>query len=333
MTKELKRDKNLLPENQIYQPKIRVGISSCLLGMEVRFDGGHKHDTYLTQTLGRYFEWIFVCPEVEMGMSIPRENIRLVGTPENPRLIGPKSGTDYTEMMNVFTKKRLDELATLNLHAYILKRASPSCGMERVRVYAGSGMPAKNGSGMFARQLMEIFPLLPIEEEGRLKDPRIRENFIERVFAYYRLQALLQEDPSPKKLVTFHTQHKLTLMSHGVKHSKEIGQIVAKAGSANLNALLREYSELFMKILTIKATARKHTNVLHHIMGYFKKVLDADDKQELLQLIELYRQQYIPLVVPLTLINHHLRRHPIPWIQEQVYLNPYPSELMLRNFV
>ena len=212
MTKQLKRDKDLPPPASPAEPKIRVGISSCLLGMKVRFDGGHKHDTYLTQTLGRFFEWVDVCPEVEMGMSIPRENIRLIGMQENPRLVGPKSGTDYTEMMTTWSDKRIPELTKENLHGYILKRASPSCGMERVRVYTDGGMPHKNGVGMFARSLMDSFPLLPVEEEGRLKDSRLRENFIERVFAYYRLQELLQNQPTASKLVKFHTQHKFCLL-------------------------------------------------------------------------------------------------------------------------
>lgn len=322
------KDQHLMEE-----PKIRVGISSCLLGMKVRFDGGHKHDNYLTQTLGRYFEWVPVCPEVEIGMSIPRENIRLVGAINDPYLIGPKSGTDYTDRMKSYSRERVEELAALSLHAYILKKGSPSCGMERVRVYDKNNVPSRDGVGIFARFLMERFPLLPVEEEGRLNDPRLRENFIERVFAYQRLQELLQNRLKPGDLVQFHTRHKLTLMSHSVAHYKEIGQLVATAGNSDFPALLEEYSRQFTTILAVKATTRKHTNVLHHIIGYFKKLLDAPDKQELLEVIEQYRNHYLPLVVPLTLINHHLRRHPIPWMQEQVYLNPYPAELMLRNFV
>lgn len=315
------------------EPPIRVGISSCLLGMEVRYDGGHKHDSFLTQTLGRYFTWISVCPEVEMGMGVPRENIRLVGTAANPRLIGAKSGTDYSEKMKTYARQRLEKLAQLELHAYILKKDSPSCGMERVRVYGPNEIPTRDGVGMYARALMEKFPLLPIEEEGRLNDPRLRENFIERVFAYYRLTEFLKNHPRPADLVKFHTRHKLTLMSHSPKHYRELGRLVARAGQANFQASLEEYATQFMAGLKINATPRKHANVLYHVMGYFKKTLDSADRQELATLIEQYRQQLIPLIVPITLVKHHLRRHPVPWMEEQVYLNPYPGELMLRNFV
>lgn len=315
------------------EPQIRVGISSCLLGMKVRFDGGHKHDSFLTQTLGRYFQWISVCPEVEIGMSVPRENIRLVGTAGDPRLIGAKTGTDYTGRMRTYARERVEKLAQMELHAYILKKDSPSCGMERVRVYGPNEIPTRDGVGMYARALMEKFPLMPIEEEGRLNDPRLRENFIERVFAYYRLREFLKSASRPSDLVKFHTRHKLTLMSHSPKHYRELGQLVARAGKSNFDAVLEEYAAQFMAGLKISATPRKHANVLYHVMGYFKKNLDSADRQEMAALIEQYRQEFLPLIVPVTLVKHHLRRHPVPWMEEQVYLNPYPGELMLRNFV
>lgn len=315
------------------EPQIRVGISSCLLGMEVRYDGGHKHDSFLTQTLGRYFQWVPVCPEVEIGMSVPRESIRLLGSAGAPRLVGIKSGTDYTERMKIYAQNRVEKLAQSGLHAYILKKDSPSCGMERVRVYGPNEIPTRDGVGMYARALMEKFPLMPIEEEGRLNDPRLRENFIERVFAYYRLTEFLKNGPRPGDLVKFHTRHKLTLMSHSPKHYRELGQLVAGAGKSTFQASLEEYAVRFMAGLKISATPRKHANVLYHVMGYFKKTLDSADRQELAALIEQYRQQFLPLIVPITLVKHHLRRHPVPWMEEQVYLNPYPGELMLRNFV
>jgi len=320
-------------EELLSEPKIKVGISSCLLGMKVRFDGGHKHDNYITQTLGRYFDWISVCPEVELGMSIPRENIRLVGITDDPRLIGHKSGTDYTDAMKKYAENRLYELENLNLHGYILKKDSPSCGMQRVRVYGAEGIPVRSGSGIFANALLKKFPLLPVEEEGRLNDFPLRENFIERVFAHHRLVRFLNSGPRPKDLVRFHTSHKLTLMSHNLKDYKEMGQLVAQAGKSGFTGRLSRYSTIFMQALKTKATRKKHVNILYHIMGYFKKSLDAEDKKELIDTINQYHLGYIPLIVPVTLIKHHLRRHPVEWINKQIYLNPYPGELMLRNFI
>ena len=319
--------------------KIKIGISSCLLGKQVRFDGGHKHDHYLTDTLGRYFEWIPVCPEVEIGMSVPRETIRLVGDVEAPQLIGHKSSHDYSGEMNAWADKRLQKLATLDLCGYILKKDSPSCGMARVRVYSDKSMPSRNGVGIYARKLMQRFPLLPVEEEGRLNDPGLRENFIERVFAFRRLQELLNSNPKAKAkakakdIVAFHTAHKLTLLSHGRPQYQKLGQLTAQAGMLTLEELVLQDSELFMTALKFSATTRKHADVLFHIMGYFKKKIDADDKQELVSAIENYRKGFVPLIVPITLIKHHLRRHPDEWVSAQVYLNPYPEELMLRNVV
>ncbi|GAB4330277.1 MAG: DUF523 and DUF1722 domain-containing protein [Calditrichia bacterium] len=313
--------------------KLRLGISSCLLGQKVRFDGGHKHDKYLTQVLGDYIEWVPVCPETEMGLPTPRENLRLVKENGQIRLRGGKSQTDYTEQMENWSRKRLEELAALNFHGYILKRSSPSCGMERVRVYEPSGIPSKNGVGLYARRLMERFPLLPVEEEGRLNDPVLLENFIERIFAFYRLRNLLQNKPTPGGLVEFHTIHKLTLLAHSPVNYRRLGKLAAAAGQREtaFSALLAEYSELFMHALTLRATRKKHANVLYHVLGYFKKQLDEGDRAECVEAIESYRNGYVPLIVPMTLLKHHLRRHPVEWLEKQTYFNPYPAELMLRN--
>jgi len=315
------------------QSKIRIGISSCLLGKKVRYDGGHKHDRYLTDTLGQYFEWTPVCPEIEIGMSVPRETIRLFGDPEAPKLIGHKSNKDYSSTMNAWADKRMEALAKLELCGYILKKDSPSCGMTRVRVYAESGMPSRNGIGIYARKLLQRFPLLPVEEEGRLNDPQLRENFIERVFAYRRLRHLMDSNPKTKDVISFHTAHKLTLLSHGRQHYQKLGQLTAQAGRLPIKDLMLRYAELFMTTLQFKATTAKHSDVLYHIIGYFKKKIDSDDKQELVSTIENFRKGLIPLIVPLTLIKHHLRRHPDNWLAMQVYLNPYPDELMLRNVI
>ena len=316
------------------EPVIRLGISTCLLGEQVRYDGGHKHDRYLTGTLGQFFEWVPVCPEVEIGLPIPRESMRLVGDAENPRLIAPKSGADHTDRMKAWAQGRLEELAALDLCGFVAKKDSPSSGLFRVKVYNEHGMAQRNGTGIFPRELMNRFPLLPLEEEGRLNDMPLRENFLERVFAYYRWTRMLDEEPTPGGLVKFHTAHKLTLMAHSPAHYQEMGRLVADAGKRDWDELTAEYGAKLMEGLSVLGTRGKHVNVLQHLMGFLKNHLSGEDKQELLGLIEDYRQGLVPLIVPLTLLKHHLHRHPVPdWVHQQVYLNPYPKELMLRNHV
>jgi uncharacterized protein YbgA (DUF1722 family)/uncharacterized protein YbbK (DUF523 family) len=316
------------------EPTIRLGVSTCLLGEEVRYDGGHKLDRFLVNTLGPFVEWVPVCPEFEIGLGVPRESLRLVGDPEAPRLIAPKSGQDHTERMQTWARKCLEELAATKLHGFVFKKDSPSSGLFRVRVYDDKGMPRRVGTGIFPREVMKRFPLLPLEEEGRLHDMRLRENFIERIFVYYRWTHLLEEDPTPGGLVRFHTSRKLTLMAHSPSHYQEMGRLVAQAGSLPWEELVETYGRLLMEGLKVLGTPGKHTNVLQHLMGFLKDVLSKDDKAELLGLIEDYRQGLVPLIVPLTLLKHHLSRHPVPdWVHQQVYLNPYPKELMLRNHV
>ena len=316
------------------EPTIRLGVSTCLLGEEVRYDGGHKLDRFLVNTLGPFVEWVPVCPEFEIGLGVPRESLRLVGDPEAPRLIARKSGQDHTERMQTWARERLEELAVVKLHGFIFKKDSPSSGLFRVRVYDQNGMPRRVGTGIFPREVMNRFPLLPLEEEGRLHDMRLRENFIERIFIYYRWTHLLEEDPTPGGLVRFHTAHKLTLMAHSPSHYQEMGRLVARAGTQPWEELVETYGHLLMDGLKVLGTPGKHTNVLQHLMGFLKDVLSKEGKAELLGLIEDYRGELVPLIVPLTLLQHHLRRHPVPdWVHQQVYLNPYPKELMLRNHV
>jgi uncharacterized protein YbgA (DUF1722 family)/uncharacterized protein YbbK (DUF523 family) len=313
---------------------IRLGISTCLLGENVRYDGGHKLDRFLANTLGKYVEWVPVCPEVEIGLLIPRESLRLVGDPEAPRLVTLKSGQDYTERMITWAKGRLEGLAKTEIHGFVFKRGSPSSGLYRVKVYTEEGMPSHIGTGIFPREVMKRFPLLPLEEEGRLHDMHLRENFIDRVFAYYRWTNLLRENPTPGGLVKFHTAHKLTLMAHNPSHYQEMGRLVAQAGSLPWDELTAQYGQLLMEGLGVMTSPGKHANVLQHLMGFVKEVLTREDKAELLGLIENYRNELVPLIVPVTLLQHHLRRHPVPdWVHQQVYLNPYPKELMLRNHV
>jgi uncharacterized protein YbgA (DUF1722 family)/uncharacterized protein YbbK (DUF523 family) len=314
-------------------PPIRIGISSCLLGQQVRYDGGHKHDRFLTNTLGQYFEWVPVCPEVELGLGIPRETIRLVQIDGGAGLVMQKSGRDLTEEMRDYARERVRQLAREDLGGYILKSDSPSCGMLRVRVYAASGMPTRNGTGFFARELLEYYPDLPIEEEGRLSDPRLRENWIERVFAYRRLRTLWASRWTIKDLVAFHTEHKLILLSHSPKAFQDLGRLVAGAKGTSRQELRRRYQTEFMAALKILATRGRHANVLQHMAGYFKKQLDEGSRRELLEQIEDYRRGYLPLVVPVTLLKHYVRCFSEPYLEGQIYLNPHPKELALRNHV
>lgn len=312
---------------------IRIGISSCLLGEAVRWDGGHKHDGYITETLGRYITWVPVCPEVEVGMGTPRESVRLVGSRQSPQMVGNQTRRDWTAAMQSYAERRVRELESMRLHGYLLKKGSPSCGMERVKIYSEQGMPIGTGPGLFARELMNRMSSLPIEEEGRLNDPVLRENFIERVFAYYRWHRLTASDPTPNDLVRFHTQHKLTLFAHDPRGYRELGRRVAAAGKTDFRESLAQYGRQFMEVLKIKATPQKHANVLYHLKGFLKRSIDHPDKEELTEVIESYRQGYVPLIVPITLLKHHFRRHTIEWIEEQTYMAPYPAELMLRNHV
>ena len=313
--------------------KIRLGISACLLGENVRYDGGHKLDRFLTDTLGQYVEYVPVCPEVECGLPIPREALRLVGNPDSPRLVTSHTKQDLTDRMAQWTRKRVLELEAEGLFGFIFKSDSPSSGMERVKVYSDRGMPVKKGIGMFARAFMEHFPLLPVEEEGRLHDPILRENFIERIFALKRWRDVLAQKESRGNLVHFHTRHKLLILSHSPRHYEAMGKWVAQAKDLSLKELYQRYQILLMEGLLLKTTPKKNANVLQHMMGYFKEQLSPDEKQELLEVIDRYRQEYIPLIVPITLMNHYVRKYQQPYLKEQVYLSPHPMELQLRNHV
>ena len=313
--------------------KIKLGISSCLLGNNVRYDGGHAWDRFLTDTLGQYVAYVPVCPEVECGFSIPREALRLVGSPDAPRLVTVKSGQDHTGRMLTWARGKVEELEKEQLCGFIFKSKSPSSGMERVKIYDEHGVPAKKGVGLFARSFMEHFPLLPAEDEGRLHDPVLRENFIERIFTCQRWREVVQQKKSIGALVAFHTRHKLLILSHSPKHYQAMGKLVAAAQKNALSSLYDQYQTMLMEALRIKATASKHSNVLQHMMGYFKAELSADEKQELLETIDRYRRGMLPLIVPVTLISHYVRKYDQPYLKDQYYLNPHPIELQLRNHV
>ncbi len=312
---------------------IRIGISSCLLGNNVRWNGGHALDRFLAYTLGRYVEYVPVCPEVECGFGIPRDTFRLVGDPQRPRLVVTRSGADHTERMEAWARKRVEELEKEGLCGFIFKSDSPSSGMERVKVYDDKGVPRKIGVGVFARIFVERFPLTPVEEEGRLHDPVLRENFIERIFTCKRYCDVMEGTRQVRRLMDFHTQNKLLLMAHSPKHLKEMGSLVAHAREIPARELLERYEKLLMDAMALKPTTAKHTNVLQHIMGYFKKDLSADEKQELLEVINDYKRGLIPLIVPVTLLAHYVRKYNEAYLKGQTYLSPHPAELMLRNHV
>ena len=312
--------------------KMKIGVSKCLLGEKVRYDGGHQRDRYVTDTLSVYFDYVPVCPEVEYGLPIPREALRLVGNPADPRLVTVRTNIDHTEGMKEWAETRLKGLVDENLSGFIFKSRSPSSGMQSVKVYNESGMPSHTGIGIFAAALMKRFPLLPAEDDGRLHDSVLRENFIERVFIYRKWQDFTQKGYSLQGLVEFHTDQKLLLLSHSPKHYTAMGRLVA--GAKNFDGdVYAAYLSLMMAGMKLQATARKNTNVLTHMAGYFKKVLSGDEKQELTEIIETYRKGLVPLVVPITLIRHYVRKYNEPYLMRQTYLSPHPMELMLRNHV
>ena len=310
---------------------IRLGVSSCLLGQKVRYDGGHKRDAFLSDLLARFVEFVPVCPEMELGLGAPREAIHLVRRDGRVRLVATKTERDLTDDMRRWSEKRLSALEREGLSGFVFKKDSPSCGMERVRVHGGGGGD-KSGTGLFAAAVMDRWPLLPVEEEGRLNDPRLRENFIERVFAHHRWTVFRASARKPGDLVRFHTTEKLLLMAHAPGEYPVLGRVVAGA-KGRFAAALDRYGELFMQTLAIPATTRKHTNVLQHAAGYFRDVGDVAERQELARAIEDYRRGLSPLIAPLTLLRSLVRVHGIAYLADQTYLSPHPKELMIRNHV
>jgi len=308
--------------------KIPIGISSCLLGELVRFDGSHKRDAYINGTLTHYFDFRPCCPEVAIGLGIPRPTIHLVKMNNEIRCVGVKDPEfDVTDRLKEYASSQKGFQA--DLCGYILKKDSPSCGMERVKVYSGNHQPNREGFGIYAQIMMKNNPLLPVEEEGRLGDPGLRENFIQRVYVLYRWKQLLAEGITPNKLTHFHARHKLIIMSHA--DYREMGQLLSRINKDNLLKIADQYILLLMTTLKSVVNRGQHVNVLQHIQGYLKKELTPDDKAELCELIERYRSGEIPLIVPLTLLKHHFRKSPDSYIEESYYMSPYPQELQLIN--
>ena len=312
---------------------IRIGISRCLLGEPVRYDGGHKRDRFVSEVLSRHVEWVPICPEVEAGFGTPREAMRLEGNASKPQLIMITTKRNMTRPLIAFAGRKLKTLEDVYLSGYIFKKDSPSCGIERVNLFNAHGSPSRTGVGLFARAFKEQFPLVPIEDEGRLCDPMLRDHFIERVFSYHRWLLLTQGTPTRQSVVDFHTVHKYLLLAHSPALYQSLGRLVAEAHCYDIRELVVHYGALFMNALAVKATKRKQVNVLQHLVGHLTDRLNPKERTELNNMIAEYHQGLVPLIVPITLIKDYVKMHEVEYVQNQVYLNPPPKELMLRNCV
>ncbi|KJY84529.1 membrane protein [Vibrio galatheae] len=312
------------------QQQIKIGISSCVLGERVRFDSGHKISKFVTKELSPYFEFISVCPEVGAGMPVPRPTIRLMSNEDRIELVETKDVTkEHTQAVVDYSKSKIAQLEQELLCGYIVCAKSPTCGMERVKVYRKDG--ATNvGVGLYTKELMTQMPWLPVEEDGRLNDPLLKENFITRVYTLKDFYSSMGEAPTRGKIVAFHSRYKLTLMAHHPSSYKQLGKLVANVKDYDIDDFYRLYREGLMKAMAHRASRKNNTNVLMHLQGYFKRELDKQQKQELRQVIDDYRVGLLPLLAPLTLIKHYLTAHPDAYLAEQAFLQPYPQELRLR---
>jgi len=310
--------------------KITIGVSACLLGRKVRFDGGHKRSRFITDALAGHFEFAAFCPEMAIGMGAPRQPIRLVGEDQNPQAVGVKTPQlNVTQPLRDYGKKIAGEID--GLCGFIFKKDSPSCGMERVKVYNDKGTPERSGTGIFAREIIKAHPLLPVEEEGRLNDADLRDNFVTRVYVYARWKALIAGGLSKSGLIDFHTGHKYLVLSHSTMVYKQLGQMLSDLTRAPLADIADSYIARLMQTLSKPATRKRHSNVLQHLLGYLKNHLDSPHRADLNETIDAYRRGEFPLVVPIRLLQHHFSMHPHTYIKKQVYLNPHPQALLLRN--
>ncbi len=309
-----------------------IGISSCLLGQEVRYDGTAKRSAWLVERLGEFVDYRPVCPEVAIGLGTPRPPIRLVDTAGGVRVRGVDDPSiDVTAALEDYALDMAGRLADIS--AYVFMGKSPSCGMERVKLYADNGQASKTGVGAYARVLMHSLPNLPCEEEGRLNDPLLRENFVNRLFTYRRWQCLRAAGLDAKGLIDFHARHKYLLMSHSQAAYKRLGRLLSQLRGVDLDRLADAYEAELMRALRRRAGRKRHVNTLQHIQGYLKQRIDGDDKKELADSIEAYRREEVPLIVPVKLLRHYFRRNPDHYIDRQWYLDPYPESLGLRNSI
>ncbi|MGR4990466.1 YbgA family protein [Vibrio rotiferianus] len=312
------------------ESSIKVGISSCVLGQRVRFDSGHKISNFVTKELDGYFNFVPVCPEVGVGMSVPRPTIRLVSNEERIALVETRNpDNDHTDNMLAYSKNKVNELEGEQLCGYIVCAKSPTCGMERVKVYSKNNA-AKEGIGLYTRTLMEKMPWLPVEEDGRLNDPVLKENFITRVYCLNDFYESMEGEPTRGKIIDFHSRYKLTLMAHHPESYRSLGRLVAGVSNYEMDEFYQAYRLGLMKALQNRASRKNNTNVLMHLQGYFKRSLTGNEKAELATVISDYRTGLLPLLAPLTLIKHYLNTYPDAYLEKQKYLEPYPQEMRLR---
>lgn len=313
--------------------KPKIGISACLLGAPVRYNAGHKESRWCSRILVEHFEFVPVCPEVAIGLGTPREPIRLVGDKDHTQAVGTvHRDINVTAPLAAYGEQMAGELT--DLCGYIFMQKSPSCGLERVKIYRDNGAPQREGGrGIYAQAFCARHPDLPVEEEGRLCDPVLRENFLVRVGAYAQWQALLAEGLTRRGLTEFHSRFKYQLMANNPLQYKVLGKLLGSMGRGDAEQIGRRYFSELMQALKRCATRGTHSNALQHISGYLKRDIDAQDKQELQQLINQYREGIVPLVVPMTLLKHLFRIHPDPYIAQQTYLQPHPENLSLRNAI
>ena len=306
---------------------LRVGISACLLGERVRYDGGHKRDPFLVDVLGAHVEWVPVCPEVELGLGVPRPPIHLVRDGRTgTRLVVVKTREDLTARMRAHAAWRARTLTCLALDGYVLKSGSPSCGLSRVPVHDHRGDAVTRGRGLFAEALVEAMPLVPMEDERRLARPAVREHFIERMAAAERWRLFLRRRPRAGDLQTFHARHKYLLLAHSPAHYAALGRLVASAGKRRLARVVEEYGTGFMAALAIPTSRGRHLNVLEHMAGFFKRSLSEPEREMLGAVIRRYRHGRTRLEVPVALIREHARRLGVTYLEEQVYLAPRLSQ-------
>jgi uncharacterized protein YbbK (DUF523 family)/uncharacterized protein YbgA (DUF1722 family) len=310
---------------------IKIGVSACLLGMRVRYDGGHKHDHYVTETLGRFFEYVPVCPEVEYGLPVPRETLRLMGDPARPRLIASRTGADHTEAMRRWSDAHAHDLSRESLAGFIFKSRSPSCGSKGVAVYHDRGRPGGSGSGIFAAAFICRNPLIPVIDDERLRNRALRERFIDGVLIYTRWQEFLKKGGRLGGLARLHADLKLLILAHSPKHYAMLGRLVAESAAHSRDELYASYVRLLMAAASFQATGRKHEHVLLHCLGCFKRQLTADESAEVLEIIGAFRKGSLPLIAPLTMIRHYVRKYRVARLVRQHYLNPRPIESMLRS--
>ncbi|ADU62216.1 MAG: DUF523 and DUF1722 domain-containing protein [Pseudodesulfovibrio sp.] len=310
---------------------IRIGVSACVVGERVRYDGSHARDAYITDTLAKYVEFVPLCPEVACGMGVPREQIRQVDCGGATRLIGYDSGEDWTDRMNVWANRILPGLDEDAICGFVLRHASPSCALMQGKLFSTKGDPPRRGSGFFAGRLMERYPLLPVETDNQLHTPLLRENFVRRIFVLKRWRELLSKGMQIGQLVDFHTRHKMLVRAHDLRGYRQLGQLLGESSIFNNAEIFATYGTLLFRSLALKATPGKNADVLMHAMGFFKKDLDSRDKQELLDMITAYKEGRVPLLIPITILNHYARKYDRPYLTQQFFLNPDPAEQKLLN--